>query len=155
MGRKSKSIIEIGGIPHQECCKCKKQLPVTNFGKCSSAPNGINWACKTCLRPITAKATRQRHQVIRRQVLSHYSNGTMTCACCGEGSIEFLAIDHINGGGNQHRREIGGHRAFQILAWLVKNKYPEGFRVLCHNCNLAKGFYGYCPHEKEFKTFTA
>jgi hypothetical protein len=24
----------------------------------------------------------------------------------------------------------------------------KGYRVLCHNCNLARGFYGYCPHEK-------
>ena len=23
------------------------------------------------------------------------------------------------------------------------------FQVLCHNCNMSKGFYGYCPHEKE------
>jgi hypothetical protein len=21
--------------------------------------------------------------------------------------------------------------------------------VLCHNCNMARGFYGVCPHEKE------
>ena len=24
--------------------------------------------------------------------------------------------------------------------------FPLGYRVLCHNCNLARGFYGYCPH---------
>ena len=27
-------------------------------------------------------------------------------------------------------------------------KYPPGYQVLCHNCNLAKGFYGSCPHQK-------
>lgn len=32
--------------------------------------------------------------------------------------------------------------------WQRKNNYPKGFQVLCHNCNLAKGFYGKCPHQK-------
>jgi hypothetical protein len=26
------------------------------------------------------------------------------------------------------------------------NEFPDGFQVLCHNCNLAKGYYGECPH---------
>jgi hypothetical protein len=24
--------------------------------------------------------------------------------------------------------------------------HPD-YRVLCHNCNTALGFYGYCPHQ--------
>lgn len=31
--------------------------------------------------------------------------------------------------------------------WLRRNNYPNGFQVLCHNCNMAKGFYGKCPHQ--------
>lgn len=27
-----------------------------------------------------------------------------------------------------------------------KNKYPEGFQILCMNCNWGKGIYGECPH---------
>ncbi len=65
------------------------------------------------------------------------------CACCGEDRPEFLGIDHINGGGNKHRKEEGIH---SLSRWLRKNKYPEGFRVLCHNCNISIGSYGYCPH---------
>jgi hypothetical protein len=38
-------------------------------------------------------------------------------------------------------------RAF--FAWLKRQGWPEGFQVLCHNCNSSKGYYGYCPHEKE------
>jgi hypothetical protein len=26
--------------------------------------------------------------------------------------------------------------------------YPPGFRVLCHNCNMAIGLFGVCPHER-------
>lgn len=64
------------------------------------------------------------------------------CVCCGEKEPKFLSFDHINGGGSQHRKVIGG----KIIRWLKKNGYPEGFQILCHNCNLARGFYGQCPH---------
>lgn len=77
------------------------------------------------------------------QVLSHYSNGWPTCSCCGEKSIEFLSIHHLNGGGNRHRKidKIGN-----TYAWLRRNKYPDGYSVLCMNCNFALGHFGYCPH---------
>jgi hypothetical protein len=29
---------------------------------------------------------------------------------------------------------------------LARNGFPDGYRVLCHNCNMALGQYGYCPH---------
>lgn len=66
------------------------------------------------------------------------------CACCGETTIEFLTIDHIDGGGRKHRKEIGS----QFYRWLRNNYYPEGFRTLCYNCNCSIGAYGYCPHQR-------
>jgi len=73
------------------------------------------------------------------------------CECCGEDKYEFMAIDHINGGGKKHRdnNKIGGGQ--QFYRWLKNNNYPAGFRVLCHNCNMAHGLYGYCPHKTESK----
>lgn len=81
----------------------------------------------------------------RLECLAAYGN---KCVCCDETTIEFLGIDHVNGGGNEHRRnqEI---RNNGIYAWLKRRGYPAGFQVLCHNCNLAKGFYGQCPHKRE------
>jgi len=67
------------------------------------------------------------------------------CACCDEDQYEFLTIDHIGGGGSKHRREIGSRR---LYSWLADHNYPEGFQVLCHNCNMAIGFYGHCPHQE-------
>lgn len=64
------------------------------------------------------------------------------CACCGEKNIEFLTIDHVMRDGAEHRKEIGNG----IMAWLKKNDYPSGFRILCWNCNKAIGLYGYCCH---------
>jgi hypothetical protein len=38
--------------------------------------------------------------------------------------------------------------------WLIREKLPDGFRVLCHNCNQAIGYYGVCPHESELRLVT-
>lgn len=60
---------------------------------------------------------------------------------------EFLGIDHVNNDGEAHRREMAGYgRA--IYQWLRHHDYPQDgrFQVLCHNCNIAKGLYGACPH---------
>jgi hypothetical protein len=61
--------------------------------------------------------------------------------------MEFLVIDHVFGGGNSHRRELG-YSGSPFYYWLVKHGYPDGYQVLCHNCNFAKS-HGGCPHEKE------
>ncbi len=80
----------------------------------------------------------------RMKVLLHYSNNQLECKCCGEEIYEFLSIDHINGGGNQHRKQLGSK---YIYSWLISNNFPAGYQVLCHSCNMAKAFYKECPHE--------
>jgi len=86
---------------------------------------------------------RVAHSLQRDKALTHYGG---KCVCCGETTQEFLSIDHINGGGNKHRQEIG---IGQIYRWLEKNNYPTDFQVLCYNCNLSIGFNGYCPHQRK------
>lgn len=92
-------------------------------------------------RKRRAAATRERanekNRLNRLTVLKHYG---MRCECCSQSAPQFLAVDHVNGGGKRHKKEIGT----DIYRWLIKNKFPEGFRILCHNCNCALGFYGYC-----------
>lgn len=83
-----------------------------------------------------------KEREMRREVIDHYGGA---CVCCGEREFGFLALDHINGGGAKHRREIGNKRMYQ---WAKKNNYPDILQVLCHNCNQAKHIYGKCPHEK-------
>lgn len=103
----------------------------------------------------TSKAYRQRtpekqrewrrvaNKRLRVAALNRYSNNDPKCACCGERTYEFLAIDHINGNGKEHRQQVGNSNIYNALR---KEGYPEGYQVLCHNCNSAKGFYGRCPH---------
>lgn len=83
---------------------------------------------------------------LRIKCLQHYSHGAMSCACCGEANIEFLALDHINGGGNKERKMSGRKGTIGLAQYLIKNGFPDGYRVLCHNCNQSLGAYKYCPH---------
>jgi len=87
----------------------------------------------------TREVIKERWRLKREVVLAHYGN---KCACCGESQREFLAIDHINNDGWKHRKTF----KINIYDWLQRNHYPAGFQVLCHNCNMAKAFYGRCPH---------
>ena len=72
--------------------------------------------------------------------------GGYICKCCGESNSAFLVLDHVNGNGNKHRKEIGTSST-NLQLWLKKNNYPEGFQVLCYNCNNAKYYKGICPHK--------
>lgn len=80
---------------------------------------------------------------LRDEVFAAYGN---KCACCSETEPAFLSIDHINGGGNKHRKEIGWGMLYR---WLKNNEYPSGFQILCFNCNMAKCFSGICPHQSK------
>lgn len=89
-----------------------------------------------------------RRQKRRAEVLVHYGGNPPKCVCCGELEDSFLSIDHINNDGAKHRKEINVHSGDAFYLWLKKNNFPSGFQVLCYNCNMAKGIYGKCPHEK-------
>jgi hypothetical protein len=99
------------------------------------------------LNPDKVKANRQKtRDNLRNAVIDAYGG---KCQCCSESTREFLAIDHINGGGNAHRRSLHPKASAQTLyCWLRKNNYPKGFQILCHNCNSAKAYYGGCPHQR-------
>lgn len=86
-------------------------------------------------------AQRERALENRAKILKNYGS---QCVCCGETRIEFLSIDHVHGGGYQERKKRGINGIYRDI---IANNYPDKYRILCHNCNLANGFYGYCPHK--------
>ena len=78
---------------------------------------------------------------IKNIVFNHYGR---ICSLCGETDERTLTIDHINGNGNKHRREeIHGHYQ-TIYFWLVRYNFPEGFRVLCMNCQFKHKYANRC-----------
>jgi hypothetical protein len=89
-----------------------------------------------------------KQQDKRLQILQHYSHDQIPrCACCGETQLEFLTIDHRDGGGTLHRETAG--RGQRFYGWLIRNGFPDGYQVLCYNCNCSLGHYKYCPHQKK------
>lgn len=116
---------------------------------CAKNPLVTKLYCMICKNTKSAYE-RNRDKELRLKAFEMY--GGQICTCCGETQYEFLCIDHINGGGNQHRTLAIGDKkcaGSKMCRWLKTNNYPEGYQVLCHNCNMAKGFYGYCPHTKK------
>jgi hypothetical protein len=99
----------------------------------------------------------------RLVILQHYSkvlsNSSIPCCrCCGLNShVHFLDIDHIKGkkqmdsepelvriGYSSKLHDLRLHR------WIISNGFPDGFQILCKNCNFAKGMEknnNKCPHE--------
>ena len=159
----------------KECRKCHTAKSLSDFPKDRTSKDGLYSRCRSCVAiedrarrdrdPEAFKrkaAERMRkwrkhnpervavhyrnwYRKLKLSTLIAYSQDPPTCACCGEANPGFLTIDHINGGGNAHRREVGGGN--NLLVWLKKQGYPAGFQVLCFNCNAGRYWNGgSCPH---------
>jgi hypothetical protein len=136
-----------GGRKHRE------SLDTTKFYswlKNNNYPKGFTTLCQNCqwlkrdeqyeytkrdisIRHDYHKKYRQSYKV---DVLTHYGDGKLACVKCGFSDIRALSIDHINGGGNKHKKENGIKS--NIYVWLKKNGYPKGFQTLCMSCQWEK-----------------
>ncbi len=85
------------------------------------------------------KRQRDKYQLLKLEILTHYGNGECACVRCGEERIVCLTIDHIHGRGNRHRQ--GKLRTTPMFyRWLEKNDYPPEYQTLCMNCQFEKRF---------------
>jgi hypothetical protein len=129
------------------CTKCSHRIPTVGYKLCDHCRNVSRkgrslWRKRN--KDKNKSTVKNYRNKIKDIVFTHYG---YFCQCCGEPRKEFLTIDHINGGGKKHCREIGG--AYALYLWIRKNGFPTYLRTLCINCNFSRGMYGYCPHEKE------
>lgn len=93
---------------------------------------------------LNAKSKEQR-DAVRDAVYLAY--GGYRCACCGETERMFLSIDHVNNDGAEHKRTCKIRTGEQLYRWLIRNKFPVGFQILCMNCQWGKrNNNGVCPH---------
>jgi hypothetical protein len=123
-------------------CKLRRQ----KFGKQMSArTRELYYQNHEHVKSYKREHARRWGRKLKAEVIAAYGG---KCVCCGITEFAFLTIDHIHGGGEAHRRKVGMGKNF--YRWLKRNGFPqEEFRLLCFNCNCARGHLGYCPHERK------
>jgi hypothetical protein len=161
------------GLTEKRCAGCGLVKVIVEYLRNSRTPVGRMKRCRDCMglkrkerkaragsleqRRAWEKAYYARHRepelarskvrndALRAEVLAAYGR---RCVCCGETTAEFLSIDHVNGRGTKHLKELNlTGRAFYL--WLKRQSFPQDeYRLLCHNCNIARGHHGQCPHER-------
>lgn len=127
------------------CPRCKVEKSTEEF--CNSTRDGHSPYCRECSKDYERmnKDRRQRlqngyYKGNRRAVLKMYGG---KCACCGEIEPLFLDVDHVHGGGTQHRKTMTPSTFYR---WLLKER-REGIQILCCNCNCGRWRNGgICPH---------
>lgn len=123
------------------CYYCGIGEPSNNTGLCESCYERFSYPA-TKVKYDYASFYKKYHKKLRNTCLDHYGH---ECACCGETIDQFLTFDHINNDGAKHRKEVG--KGNYLYRWLIDNKFPNTFQVLCFNCNSGRQVNGgVCPH---------
>lgn len=128
------------------CPRCwGKRLLVVGKKACEDClERARSYAKTSTAKENSTKARKKYNKRIKERTLEEY--GGAFCKCCGESCIEMLTIDHIAENGAQHRAEIGFQSGIGMYGWLERNNFPEGYQVLCFNCNISKHRFGKCSH---------
>lgn len=146
-------------LASKRCNQCGEVKPLSEFRRVKRSSDARRTQCRACCTvssrryraadPEAAvranrKGKRAAWKRDREAVFAHY--GT-SCACCGD--TENLTIDHVNGGGNAHRRELSGRDAaggggVLFYRWLVKQGFPAGYQTMCRRCNRSKSDGEHC-----------
>jgi hypothetical protein len=129
-------------MAEKQCSRCKRTLSFDNFHRNKTKPDGYQRECKACRKEIDTndKMSRRKQRgrkKLKGEVLGHYCAQGIACRQCGFSDIRALTLDHVNGGGSEHKREINviGSRFYH---WIKQNGFPEGYQVLCMNCQFIK-----------------
>lgn len=139
------------------CKNCGVEKLRSNFSDDQRARDGLQARCKPCVAEaskaryqkhkdkILAKlseryakdkdALNERYRKSKLEAMRHYCYGEPYCVGCGVTNLEVLTIDHVDEDGAEHRKHV---RTNRLGEWLRRAGYPEGYQVLCWNCNNAK-----------------
>ncbi len=158
-------IVQLSFFDGKVCGTCKQEKLRSEFTRNKNTSDGLEYRCRSCKNAYMAERgyAKKYYQKNRERMLSvskqwHVTNkerylqgrkaynhrnkidaftayGGVRCEICGLTDPDVLAIDHIGGGGQEHRERIGIMSGVTFYIRLRKNNYPPGFRVLCHNDN--------------------
>ena len=101
--------------------------------------------CQRC-----ADHSKNRLRNLKLQVIAGYGG---ECACCEIRIYEFLSVDHVKERGADERRRLGKNATSSgsLYRKIIRENFPDTYRILCYNCNMSLGFFGYCPHHPRIK----
>lgn len=128
----------------KQCSHCHQTKLLAAFSKNKNNRDGKSYLCKECMNEYYRR-DKQRHNFLscqsalrlKQEVLVHYSGGTLACVHCGFADIRALSVDHIDGGGCQHRKKVNSS-GIPFYRQLRKQGYPKGYQTLCMNCQFVK-----------------
>lgn len=93
---------------------------------------------------LKSESDKRSRWKLKMDILRHYSgNNAPECAWCSESDVRVLCIDHINGGGREHRKSLVGFSSNKFYYYLRSQGFPPGYQVLCMNCNTRKRYEEY------------
>lgn len=132
-------------LSQSELKKLKSRINRRQKARRTRAISQMTATERAAYRDRVNEENRKRRDQVRDLVYRAY--GGYRCACCGETESKFLTIDHIYNDGAKHKREHRLRTGEQMYRWLIRNRYPKGFQILCMNCNWGKrNNNGVCPH---------
>lgn len=112
----------------QTLCYCGKKICTKPAVHCTE-PRHLSCYIKN------ATETKRRRAEAQLEALVHYSGfNPPKCVLCGYENILALQLDHINGDGALFRRQNEHATGKSLCLFLRKKGWPEGYRVLCANC---------------------
>lgn len=142
------------------CSKCRKKsndivkgIIQRNLqeGKCQCGHDRIpnKKVCDKC-----AKHSRNQHKQLKLIVIKGYGG---KCNCCGIKNWQFLSVDHVEERGVDERKRLGSRAisSASLYRRIIRENFPSRYQILCYNCNMALGFFGYCPHHPRIRRATA
>lgn len=143
-------MILINVAPKKLCFKCGKNKFIGEFCRCRRA-SGNGYRAQSHCKECNAKyqhAHLAQCNITAKRCIRKVHDAVLDalggkCSCCREKRRNFLSLEHIKGGGGKHRKSLGNGYSYwkSVLdAGCPKDEYT----VLCYNCNLSRGFYGYC-----------
>jgi hypothetical protein len=140
----------LGVLRHCPGCELWKEAARQFHRHAGWGQRGYQSLCKTCSkagrlrrRAADTAASRRRSRRVVAEVQAAYGG---VCQCCGEPNPGFLTLDHIHGGGTRERKRPGTKGSFYER--VKRAGFPKNlYRLLCYNCNMSRGCFGYCPHE--------
>ena len=105
--------------------------------------------CRSCTDKLS-RAHSERCRNYRYKIIQGYGG---KCAWCGETIKEFLAIDHKTYRACEEKEKKFGRMLFiaELCKIIERENFPDTYQILCHNCNMSLGSYGYCPHHPEIR----